>query len=85
MSRLNYILSRHQTQSRTFPYMINSWYTCLPLFGLARRRRFSGSKLFANFESRREREREKERERERERERDAYESLVISKNIMYRC
>ena len=26
MSRLNYILSRHRTQSRTFAYMINSWY-----------------------------------------------------------
>ena len=26
MSRLNYILSRHGTQSRTFAYMINSWY-----------------------------------------------------------
>ena len=27
MSRLNYNgLSRHRTQSRTFAYMINSWY-----------------------------------------------------------
>ena len=31
MSRLNYILSRHRRQSRTFAYMINSWYACLPL------------------------------------------------------
>ena len=26
MSRLNYILLMHRTQSRTFAYMINSWY-----------------------------------------------------------
>ena len=26
MSRLNYIFSRHRTQSQTFAYMINSWY-----------------------------------------------------------
>ena len=31
MSRLNYIRSRHRTQRRTFAYMINSWYACLPL------------------------------------------------------
>ena len=74
MSRLNYILPRHRTQSRTFAYMINSWYPVCPWFDLARRLRSSGSKLFANFE----------RERERERLALAYESLVISKN-MYRC
>ena len=31
MSRLNYILSGHRRQSRTFAYIINSWYACLPL------------------------------------------------------
>ena len=67
MSRLNYILPRHRTQSRTFAYMINSWYPVCPWFDLARRGRSSGSKLFANFE----------RERERERRLAlAYESLV---------
>ena len=45
-AQIYYILSRHRTQSRTFAYMINSWYACCPWFGLARRRR-SGSKLFA--------------------------------------
>ena len=30
-SRLNYILSRHRTQSRTFAFIINFWYACLPL------------------------------------------------------
>ena len=49
-----------------------------PWFGLARRRRSSGSKLFANFESRWEREREKERERERERERETSACIRIS-------
>ena len=63
----------YSSESRTFAYMINSWYPVCPWFDLARRR----SKLFANFE--------RERERERERLALAYESLVISKNIMYRC
>ena len=49
------------------------------------RRRSFGSKLFANFESGRYWEAERERERERERLALAYESLLISKNIMYRC
>ena len=31
MSGLNYIILRHRTQSRTFAYIINSWYACLPL------------------------------------------------------
>ena len=37
-SRLNYILSRHRTQSRTFAYMVNSSYACLPLiwFGICK-------------------------------------------------
>ena len=77
MSRLKYILPRHRTQSRTFAYMINSWYPVCPRFDLARRQRSSGFKLFANFE--------REREIERERLALSYESLVISKNIMYRC
>ena len=68
MSRLNYILLRHRTQSRTlilariqYVYWIRD--SC-PWFGLVRPRRSSGSKLFSNFESRWERERERERERE---------------------
>ena len=52
MSRLNYILPRHRTQSRTFANMINSWHPVCPWFDLTRRRRSSGSKLFANFKSR---------------------------------
>ena len=62
MSRLNYILSRHRTQSRTL-ILVRTQYVywvrdSCPWFGLARHRRSSGSKLFSNFESRWERERE---------------------------
>ena len=81
MSRLNYILPRHGTQSRTFAYMINSWYPVCPWFDLARRRRSSGSKLFANFE----RERKRERERERERERLALNICIGAENDTWRC
>ena len=38
----------HRTQSRTIDY--NSWYACLPL--IRNVGRSSGSKLFANFDSR---------------------------------
>ena len=71
MSRLDYIFPRHRTQSRTFAYMINSWYAVCPRFDLARRRRSSGSNLFANFE----------RERERERERETSACIRISCNL----
>ena len=35
MSRLNYILSWHRTQSRMFAYIINSWYACFPMITFA--------------------------------------------------
>ena len=78
MSRLNYIISRHRTQSRTFAYMINSapdlvWQDV-------------GDLLHPNYlQTLKAGGRERERERERERLALAYESLVISKNFMYRC
>ena len=78
MSRLNYILSRH----RTFTYMINSWYACLPLIWIDKTSEIfwiqTTCKLWKQVG-------ERERERERERLALAYESLVISKNIMYWC
>ena len=88
MSRLNYIHSRQRTQSRTFAFIINSWYACLPDLVW----QDVGDLLHPNYlqtlkADGREREREGEMERERERggERPAlaYESLLISKNIMY--
>ena len=57
MSRLNYILSRHRTQSPKFAYMINSWYACLEDVGdLLDPNYFSTLKAGG-------RERERERER----------------------
>ena len=72
MSRLNYIISRHWTQSQTFAYMINSapdlvWQDV-------------GDLLHLNYL-----QTLKAGGRERERLVLAYESLVISKNFMYRC
>ena len=75
MSRLNYILPRHRTQSRTFAYMINS---CI-LFALDLIWQDVGDLLDPNYL-----QTLRERERGRERLALAYESLVISKN-MYRC
>ena len=73
MSRLNYIISRHRTQSRTFAYMINSAPDDV-------------GDLHPNYlQTLKAGGRERERERERERLALAYESLVISKNFMYRC
>ena len=77
MSRLNYIPLRHRTQSRTFAYMINSWYAPDLVW------QDVGDVLDPNYL-----QTLKAGGRERERERLlalAYESLVISKNIMYRC
>ena len=68
MSRLNYILPRHRTQSRTFAYMINSWYPVCPWFDLARRRRFLDPNYLKTL-----------KERERERETSAY--ILISCNL----
>ena len=88
MPRLNYILSRHRTQSRSFDYIINSWYAyydddaCLPLIWFGKTSEIfciqTICKLWYQVV-------ERERERERERLALAYESLLISKNIMYRC
>ena len=68
MSRLNYILPRHRTQSRTFAYMINGTLFAPDLIW-----QDVGDLLDPNY---------LQTLRERERERDyialAYESLVIS-------
>ena len=74
MSRLNYIISRHRTQSRTFAYMINSapdlvWQDVGDLLHPNYLQTLKAGGI----------------ERERERLALAYESLVISKNFMYRC
>ena len=82
MSRLNYILSRHRTQSRTFAYMINSWYACLPLIWFDKASEIYLQTLIAGG---------RERERERERQALAYESLVrkipciAAENDTWRC
>ena len=64
MSRLNYILSRHRTQSRTFAYIINSWYACLPLIWFGKTLEIFWIQTICKFWKQvRERERERERER----------------------
>ena len=63
MSRLNYILPRHRTQSRTFAYMINGTLFAPDLIW-----QDVGDLLDPNYlQTLRERKRERERERERER------------------
>ena len=80
MSRLDYIISRHRTQSRTFAYMLNSapdlvWQDV-------------GDLLHPNYLQTL-KAGGRERERERERLALAYESLVIScigaENDTWRC
>ena len=78
MSRLNYILSRHRTQSQTFAYMINSCYAPDLVW------QDVGDFLDPNYLQTL-KAGGRERERESERLALAYESHVISKNIMYRC
>ena len=65
MSRLNYILSRHRTQSRTFAYMINSCYAPDLVW------QDVGDFLDPNYlQTLKAGGRERERERERENQRD---------------
>ena len=78
MSRLIYILSRHRTQSRTFAYMIKSWYACSPLIWFGKTSEIFWIQTICKLWK-------QVVEREKERLALAYESLVISKNIMYRC
>ena len=70
MSRLNYIISRHRTQSRTFAYMINSapdLVTTMEIFCIQ-----TICKLWKQVV---------ERERERERERETSACIRISCNL----
>ena len=73
MSRLNYILWRHQTQSRTFAYIINSWYACLPLIWFGKTSEILPDPNYLQTL--------KASGKERERETSA--CILISKNIMY--
>ena len=74
MSPLNYIVSRHRTQSRTFAYMIS----CAPNLVWQDVRDLLHPNYLQTLKA-------GGRERERKRETSvAYESLVISKNFMYR-
>ena len=82
MSRLNYILSRHRTQSRTFGYMINSRYACLPLIWFGKTSEILWIQTICKLckqvvERERASEREREIEKERERERDKETSACI--------
>ena len=72
MSRLNYILTRNRTQSRTFAYII--------LFAPDDVEDLLDPNYLQTLKAG-----GRERERERETIALAYESLLISKNIMYRC
>ena len=68
MSRLNYILSSHRTQSRMFAYTINSWYACLPLIWFGKTQTIC--ELWKQVG-----------ERERERERETSACIRISFNL----
>ena len=66
------------TQSRTFAYMINSWDACLPLIWFGKTSEIFRIQTICKLWK-------QVVERERETQARAYKSLVISKNIMYRC
>ena len=72
MSRLNYILSRHRTQSRTFAFIINFWYACLPLIWFGKTSEIFCIQTICKLW---------ERERERERERETSACIRISFNL----
>ena len=78
MSRLNYILSRHRTQSRTLILARIGSEILAPDLVWQDLGDLLESNYFQTLKA-------GERERERERLALAYESLVISKNIMNGC